>query len=101
MADLGSAVPSIDFEHTRTVLALIAHHARNDFRIGFAGLIPRRRYSQNYRIRRGPLLKLELGCSVEVERLVVWFDRIALRFPSLQSSLEEFDSQEMQGANSI
>src|SRR6266852_4403040 len=42
-------------------------------------------------------LRRELGSCVELEGLFVTLDRVALRFPARQSTLEEFDPQEMHG----
>ena len=51
-------------------------------------------------VRRRSLSRAELGSSVEVERLLVSLDRVALRFPARQSTCEEFYSQEMHGLRS-
>ena len=40
---------------------------------------------------------MRLRISVEAERLFERLDRITLRFPTCQSTLEEFDSEEMHG----
>ena len=50
-------------------------------------------------LRRSPLqnpLATQLNCLVELERFQVWLDRITLCFPGRQSTLQEFDSVEMQ-----
>src|SRR5260370_16531896 len=52
-------------------------------------------------VRRRSLSRAELGSSVEVERLLVSLDRVALRFPARQPTFEEFYPQEMQGLSSM
>ena len=47
--------------------------------------------------QRSSAPRVRLRISVEVERLFVRLDRITPRFPACQSTLEEFDSEEMHG----
>src|SRR5215469_16022986 len=65
--------------------------------LGLSFQVPMTRLQNRPSIAEVPGSTVRLLISVEVERLFVGLDRITLRFPASQSTLEEFDSEEMHG----
>src|SRR5271169_6635684 len=62
--------------------------------------MPSLRVHSAHSVAHSPL-KPQLSCRVEAEGLLVWLDRIALRFPGRQSTFEKPDPVEMHSKGSM